>query len=95
MALPGLVFYDTSFFYAGLDPRDTNHAPAQALVTESTSSGTTFCTIWDIISESVTLLRYQRNDQAALAFLTEVKPELRIVTYSDRMRDEAEQIFRT
>lgn len=95
MALPSLVFCDTSFFYACLDPRDTNHTRAQALVTESTSIGTTFCTTWDIISESVTLLRYRRHYQAALAFLTDVKPELRIVTYSDRVRDEAEQIFRT
>ena len=95
MALPNLVFCDTSFFYACLDPRDTNHARAQALVTESASVGATFCTTWDIISETVTLLRYRRNYQAALAFLTDVKPGLHIVTYGDRVRDEAEQIFRT
>lgn len=73
MALPNLVFCDTSFFYACLDPKDTNHAKAQALVTESASIGTTFCTTWDIISETVTLLRYRRNFQAALAFLTDVQ----------------------
>ena len=95
MAPPTLVFCDTSFFYACLDPRDSNHARAQALVTESTSIGATFCTTWDIISETVTLLRYRRNYRAALAFLTEVKPGLRIITYGDRVRDEAEQIFRT
>jgi len=95
MALLTLVFCDTSFFYACLDPRDTNHARAHALVTESTSVGATFCTTWHIISETVTLLRYRRNSRAALAFLTEVKPGLRIVTYGDRVRDEAEQIFRT
>ena len=95
MALPNLVFCDTSFFYACLDPRDTNHARAQALETESASIGATFCTTWDIISETVTLLRYRRNYRAALAFLTDVKPGLRIVTYGDRVRDEAEQIFRT
>ena len=95
MALPNLVFCDTSFFYACLDPRDTNHARAQALVTESASIGATFCTTWNIISETVTLLRYRRNYRAALAFLTDVKPGLRIVTYGDRVRDEAEQIFRT
>jgi predicted nucleic acid-binding protein len=95
MALPNLVFCDTSFFYACLDPRDTNHARAQALVTESASIGATFCTTWDIISETVTLLRYRRNYRAALAFLADVKPGLRIATYGDRVRDEAEQIFRT
>ena len=49
---------------------------------------------WDIISETVTLLRYRRSFRAALAFLTEVKPQLRIVAYGDRVRDEAEQVFR-
>ena len=40
------------------------------------------------------MLRYRRNFQAALAFLTDVKPGLHIVTYGDRVREEAEQIFR-
>jgi predicted nucleic acid-binding protein len=56
--------------------------------------GATFCTTWDIISETVTLLRYRRNFQAALAFLNDVKPDLHIVAYGDPVRDEAEQIFR-
>ncbi|HXF91170.1 MAG TPA: hypothetical protein VNK46_00300, partial [Nitrospiraceae bacterium] len=93
MALPALVFCDTSFFYACLDPKDTNHARAQALVTESAAAGTTFCTTWDIISETVTRLRYRHNFQAALAFLTDVKPGLRIVACGDRVREEAEHIF--
>jgi predicted nucleic acid-binding protein len=90
MALPALVFCDTSFFYACLDPKDTNHARARALVMESVSVGATFCTTWDIISETVTLLRYRRNFQAALAFLTDVKPGLHLV----HVREEAEQLFR-
>jgi predicted nucleic acid-binding protein len=94
MALPTLIFCDTSFFYACLDPKDTNHARARELVTESASVGATFCTTWDIISETVTLLRYRRNFQAALAFLTDVKPGLYLVAYGDRVREEAEQFFR-
>jgi predicted nucleic acid-binding protein len=42
----------------------------------------------------VTLLRYRRNFPAALTFLAEVKPWLAIVSYGDRVRAEAEQIFR-
>lgn len=94
MALPTLVFCDTSFFYACLDPKDTNHVRALVLVTESASVGVTFCTTWDIISETVTLLRYRRNFQAALAFLTDVKPGLHLVAYGDRVRQDAEQLFR-
>jgi predicted nucleic acid-binding protein len=47
------------------------------------------------VSETVTLLRYRRNAQTALAFLSEVKPSLQIVPYGDRVRDEAEDMFRT
>ncbi|MCS6305689.1 MAG: PIN domain-containing protein [Nitrospira sp.] len=95
MALPPLVFCDTSFFYACLDPRDRNHARAHALATEAASVGTTFCTTWDIVSETVTLFRYRLNYRAALAFLHDVKPGLQIVSYGDRLRDEAERIFRS
>ena len=95
MAFPPVVFCDTSFFYACLDPKDRNHAPAHALASEAASVGTTFCTTWDIIGETVTLLRYRRNYRAVLAFLTDVKPKLHIVAYGDRTREEAEQIFRS
>jgi len=94
MPLPRRVFCDTSFFYACFDPDDAHRARAEELVAEAATSGTVFAATWDIISETVTLLRYRRNFQAALAFLNELKPQLHIVTYSDRVRDEAEQIFR-
>lgn len=94
MALPSQLFCDTSFFYACLDPRDRNHDQARATIAEIAIAGCVLSTTWDIISETVTLLRYRRNFHAALAFLTEVKPQLRIVTYGDRVREEAEQIFR-
>ena len=78
MAFPPHVFCDTSFFYACLDPKNVNHARARVLVDESASAGTAFHTTWDIVSETATLLRYRRNFQAALAFLSDVKPGLRI-----------------
>jgi len=90
-----LVFCDTSFFYACLDPNDVNHMRARLLVEESASSGTTWCTTWDIVSETVTLLRYRRHFRAALAFLNDVKPGLQLVLYGDRVRDEAERMFRS
>lgn len=93
--VPPLVFCDTSFFYACLDPNDVNHMRARLLVEGSASSGTTWCTTWDIVSETVTLLRYRRHFRAALAFLSDVKPDLQLVSYGDRVRDEAERMFRT
>ncbi len=94
MALPPRLFCDTSFFYACFDPSDVNHRRARAMVEEVAAAGSVLSVTWDIISETVTLLRYRRSFQAALTFLTEVKPQLRIVAYGDRVREEAEQIFR-
>lgn len=94
MTLPPRVFCDTSFFYACFDPRDRNHERAREIVAEAAAASSALWTTWDIISETVTLLRYRRNFQAALAFLDEVKPRLAIVTYGDIVRTEAEHIFR-
>ncbi len=94
MALPRRLFCDTSFFYACLDSRDANHDRAQAILIEAASTGTVFSTTWDVISETVTLLRYRQRFQGALAFLTDIKPTLRIVPVSEAVRREAEQVFR-
>ena len=95
MAFPSLVFCDTSYFYACLDPRDLNHTRAQALAGGASTVGATFCTTWNVVSETVTLLRYRRNFQAASAFLKEVKPGLHLVTYGDGVKEEAERVFLT
>lgn len=94
MTFPAHVFCDTSFFYACLDPTDWNHARARSLAAEAALRGAALSVTWDVISETVTLLRYRRHFHAALAFLTDVKSVLRIVAYGDRVRDEAEQVFR-
>ena len=94
MALPPRLFCDTSFFYACFDPRDVNHQQAKSLSVEAVEAGSTLYVTWDIISETLTLLRYRRSYRAALAFLSEIKPDLRIVNYGDGVRADAEQIFR-
>jgi len=94
MTLPPRVFCDTSFFYACFDPRDRNHERAREIVAEVAAASSALWATWDIIGETVTLLRYRRNFQSALAFLTDIKPNLQIARYGERVRDEAEQIFR-
>jgi predicted nucleic acid-binding protein len=94
MALAPRLFCDTSFFYACFEPRDVNHRRAQDLSAEAAESGSALYVTWDIISETLTLLRYRRSYRTALTFLSEIKPDLHIVNYGDGVRAEAEQIFR-
>jgi predicted nucleic acid-binding protein len=92
--LPPHLFCDTSFFYACFDSRDVNHQRAEDLSAEAAESGSTLYVTWDIISETLTLLRYRRSYRVALTFLSEIKPDLHIVNYGDSVRAEAEQIVR-
>jgi predicted nucleic acid-binding protein len=94
MALPPRLFCDTSFFYACFDPRDVNHHRANALSVEAAEAGSALYVTWDVISETLTLLRYRRSHREALTFLADIKPNLHIVNYGDNVRTEAEQIFR-
>jgi predicted nucleic acid-binding protein len=93
-ALPNRAFCDTSFFYACLDPRDVNYPKAKGLIREAAVTGVALFATWDIVSETVTLLRYRRNFQTALAFLADVRPQLHLVAYGDGVRTEAEDVFR-
>jgi predicted nucleic acid-binding protein len=94
MALPARLFCDTSFFYACFDTHDVNHEQAKQLSEEAATVGSALYVTWDIISETLTLLRYRRTYREALTFLNEVKPHLRIVNYGEAVRTDAEQIFR-
>ena len=94
MPLPARLFCDTSFFYACLDLNDANHGRAQELNDEAAAFDVGFFTTWDVVSGTVTLLRYRKGFQSAMAFLEEVKPDLHIVEYGQGVRVEAEKIFR-
>ena len=92
--LRGRVFCDTSYFYACADADDMYHRRALALAGAAASRGTQFWTTWDVISETVTLLRYRHSSAAAIHFLDDVKPGLHVVGYGANVRVEAEQVFR-
>lgn len=94
MAFPPRLFCETSFFYACFDPRDVNHEQASALSIDAAEAGSALYVTWDVISETLTLLRYRRSHREALTFLSDLKPNLHIVNYGDNVRAEAEQIFR-
>jgi predicted nucleic acid-binding protein len=94
VALPSRLFCHTSFFRAALDPSDANHRRARVLTEEAAAARVVLLATWDIVSDTVTLLRDRRSFQAALDFLEHVKPQLQLVVYGDRIRVEAEEVFR-
>ena len=95
MILPqNRVFCDTSFFYASLVPDDANYDRAEDLLKHCKENAVVLYTTWDIISETVTLLRYRASFKTALEFLDEIKPALYIVHYDDSVRISAEDVFR-
>jgi hypothetical protein len=77
-SLPGLVFCGTSYFYACADTDDMHHRGALALAGEAAGRWTQLWTTWDVISETVTLLRHRHSSAAALGFLDDVKRGLRV-----------------
>jgi predicted nucleic acid-binding protein len=91
---PGLqAFGATSFFFAALCPNDINFRRAGEILDEAVSQKIALWTTWDVISETATLLLYRFHAKAAIRFLDEIKPALRIVEYDDSVRRKAERVF--
>ena len=88
------VFCDTSFFFAALYPGDSNYDKAGELLEHCVTNHITLLTTWDIISETVTLLRYRANYGLPVEFLDTVKPSLYRVNYDDSIRIAAEDFFK-
>lgn len=88
------AFCDTSFFFASLCPHDANFEKAGVLLEYCRDNAVTLYTTWDIISETVTLLRYRVSHKAAVEFLDTVKPALYVIKYDDSIRDAAEKVFK-
>lgn len=93
-AASGRVFCDTSYFYACADTDDAFHRQALALSGETVRRRTRLWTTWDVISETITLLRYRHSAAAAIRFLDDVRPGLHVVDYGANVRLEAEHVFR-
>ncbi|MGH7332026.1 MAG: type II toxin-antitoxin system VapC family toxin [Candidatus Rokuibacteriota bacterium] len=91
---PARVFCDSSYFYACADSDDVYHVRSLALARAAAGRGTQLWTTWDVISETVTLLRYRHSWAAAIGFLDAVRPGLRVIDYAASVRLEAEKVFR-
>ena len=88
------AFCDTSFFFASLYPGDTNYDRAGDILAACLEQAVTLHTTWDIVSETVTLLRHLASYKTAVQFLDVIKPALTIVRYDDSVRSAAEEVFK-
>jgi predicted nucleic acid-binding protein len=87
------VFGDTSYFYALADSRDAYHSRALRLSREVSEFGIEVATTWEVVVESVTMLRYRMGLPAAAKFLATLGPSLTVFYPSESDRQRAVKIF--
>lgn len=90
----GKAFCDTSFFFASLHADDAHFDRAGVMLEHCFKNTITLYTTHDVVSETVTLLRYRASYQTALQFLDVVKPTLAVVSYDNSVRTAAEEVFK-
>lgn len=95
MAKVGLkgLFCDTSFFYAALDKRDRDHPEAIKLAHSIQKKQIPLITTWEVIVETVTLLRYRYSYRGAISFIDRVLPRLNIFHIDSDIRAKALLVF--
>lgn len=90
---PARIFCDTSFFFASLEARDANHAAAVRWLESSEAAETTLWTTWEVIGETVTLLRRKSGYRKAADFVENVVPVIQVAPCDDSVRREALEVF--
>jgi predicted nucleic acid-binding protein len=89
----GRVFLDSSFLVALYGADDTMHDRAVELLEQADEAGSELCTIWDCVSESMTVVRRHYGYGSACA-LADSLDDLTLVTYDTSQRLEAVREFR-
>jgi predicted nucleic acid-binding protein len=92
--IPSALFTDTSFFYTLLDRRDRDHGVAKALAAWVQDQQVPLVTTWEIVVETVTLLRYRYSYQAARSFIQRILPRLNLIYLMNEDRAKALDWFR-
>lgn len=94
MILSDRVFCDTGFFYASLAHGDRHYERAGELLEECRHQRVRMFSTWEVVSETVTLLTYRLHPRAGIGFLDAMKPALSLVSVTEAVLTEAEQVFR-
>ena len=88
------LFCDTSYFYACLDAHDKHFLKAREIAQYAAAHRIILCATWDIISETITLLRYHLNYEMSRYFIEEVVPLLELVYLDASVHNAAIEIFK-
>lgn len=88
-----VVYADTSYFYAALDGRDRDHGRARVLARQIQEQSIGIVTTWEVIVETVTLLRYRYSYLGAQTFIRRVLPTLNLVYVDEAERQKALALF--
>jgi predicted nucleic acid-binding protein len=90
MAIEGFdrLFLDASFLVATYGVEDAMHSRATELLEEADTAGAHLCTIWDCLSEALTILRRHFGYRAACALADSV-PDFTLVTHDTSHRLQA------
>lgn len=87
------VFADTSFFYAFLDKDDRNHSMAVQQSESVETRKLAIVSTWEIVMETVTLLRYRHSYGTSITFIREVLPSLQLFSLSENDRQKTLKLF--
>ncbi|MBI2340858.1 MAG: type II toxin-antitoxin system VapC family toxin [Deltaproteobacteria bacterium] len=88
------VFADTSFYYALADSRDSRHPEATTLSKSVDANNLGLVSSWEIIVETVTLLRNRYSYQAAVNFIQKVLPSIQVIYIDDKIRQRSLSLFK-
>ncbi|HVP49506.1 MAG TPA: hypothetical protein VMT32_23090 [Bryobacteraceae bacterium] len=87
------AFGDTSYFYALADSKDVHHSRALELSQEVARFGVEVAATWDVVVESVTMLRYRLGFPAAARFLATLNISLTVLYPTEDDRLHAIEVF--
>jgi predicted nucleic acid-binding protein len=87
------VFADTSYFYALLNARDQRHPRAVEISKQVGARGAEVYTTWDVVVETVTVLRYRASFDLAKLFITKAPVDITILYPFEAERELAVKVF--
>lgn len=91
---PSRLFADTSFFYATLDPEDPSHPIARKTAEWMALTNARIFSTWEIIVETVTLLRNRYSYLAAIGFIQKTLPAVQLVNITQEDRMESLRLYK-